>query len=75
MAINSVSSSTSLAAQLLQQAQQATAKPEATETRASETRAEQRQDQGPEPTRQTQQAQPVVNTQGQVTGRVVNELA
>ena len=43
MAIDAVSSSTSAAAaQLIEQTRQANAKPEATETRASETRAEQR---------------------------------
>jgi hypothetical protein len=73
MAIDAVSSSTSAAAaQLIEQTRQANAKPEATETKASETRAEQRQETRPEP---AQPAPPVVNTQGQVTGQVINTSA
>jgi len=77
MAISAVNSSTAAAAQLLDQVRQASAKPEASESRATETAAEQRG----EPARAAQEnprtaaPQPVVNTQGQVTGLVVNTLA
>jgi hypothetical protein len=72
MAVSSVASSTSAAAQLIEQARQANAKPEATETRAAEKPAEQRQDAKVAP---QETPQPVVNTQGQTTGRVINTFA
>lgn len=72
MAISAVTSSTSAAAQLLQQTRQTNARPEATETKAAEKPAEQRQE--PQVARQ-ESTQPVVNTQGQTTGRVVNTFA
>ena len=71
MAVSSVASSTSAAAQLIEQARQATAKPEAAETKAAETRPEQRQ----EPQATQEAPQPVVNTQGQTTGRMINTSA
>lgn len=73
MAIESVSSSNSAAAtQLIEQARQANAKPESGEVRPTGARAEQPREAQPE---RPEPAQPVVNTQGQVTGRVVNTFA
>ncbi len=73
MAISAVTSSTSAAAQqLLEQARQVNARPEATETKPTETSAQQRQE--PQVARQ-ETTQPVVNTQGQTTGRVINTFA
>jgi len=72
MAINAVTSSTSAAAQLLQQTRQSNASPETTETPAAETPAEQRRE--PQVARQ-ETTQPVVNAQGQTTGRVISIFA
>jgi hypothetical protein len=75
MAISSVTSSTSTAAQLLEQTRQLNARPEARETRQAETAekpATQRQE---TPETRPQATQPVVNAQGQTTGQVVNTFA
>jgi hypothetical protein len=72
MAVSAVTSSTSAAAQLLEQTRQLNARPEARETNqaeATEKPAQQRME-----TQETrpQAAQPVVNAQGQTTGQIVN---
>jgi hypothetical protein len=78
MADISAVSAASNAAQLIEQARQTAPRPEANETRAAETNAEQRTERQPEAEQaqqQQQQAQPVVNAQGETTGRVVNTFA
>jgi len=71
MAINSVSQSTSAAPQVLQQPRQ--------QNPAQQTKAANPNDQAAKARqveeKQSQQPQPVVNTQGQVTGKVVNTFA
>ena len=74
MAISGVNSSTAAATQLLDQLRQASAKPQATEARAAATPAEERNEPTAAP-RQAAPAQPVVNSQGQTTGRIVNTFA
>lgn len=71
MAVNAVSSSTGAAAQAVKQAQ--SQKSEASKVAAEETKARQVQKQQAQ--QQTGQSKPVVNAEGQTTGRVIHATA
>lgn len=71
MAIHSATSSTSAAAQLLAQAQKSNAKTEAAQAKKTDAAATQ-----PKPEAKPKEApKPVVNSQGQKTGQVINTSA